>query len=268
MLSNLCTGELYLGLGRGTAKMEYDAFDIDMEEARDRYRECLDVLQLGLSGETFEYAGEHVALRRAARIRPTPVAERVHLFGAVGSVPSAPLMADLGLAPLNICQFPTHILEKIMTDWTARAEEVGFPDEVRRPVVAHCLMAETDDAAFALARRHLSEFFALQSKHYEADLDAWADIKGYEQFSRYFENLKRLAEPENIDEFAAQNLVGSSATVARRVEELAAIGFNHIVIHPATLGIPRAIRHDTLAHFATTVAPEFSATFRPAAVAE
>ena len=45
MLSNLCSGNLYLGLGRGTAKLEYDVFDINMEEARDRFKDCYEVLK-------------------------------------------------------------------------------------------------------------------------------------------------------------------------------------------------------------------------------
>ena len=59
MLSNLTEGELFIGVGRGTAKMEYDAFDVNMEQARDRLRECLEIMRLGLTGEPFTYAGEH-----------------------------------------------------------------------------------------------------------------------------------------------------------------------------------------------------------------
>ena len=260
MLSNLTDGELFIGVGRGTAKMEYDAFDVDMEHARGRLRECLEIVRLGLSGEPFTYAGEHFRIGRTVRIRPTPQADRIHLFGAIGSPESAIVTGAMGVAPLNICQFPFHILEKMMGSWNEGADSVGFAGG-RRPVVAHCLMAETDEEAFALARRHLSEFFRLQSAHYEADSEPWTDIKGYEQFNRYFGNLLALSKPENIDKFSAHNFVGSAQTVAAQVERLRDIGFNHIMIHPATVGVPRAVRHDTLRRFATAVAPEFSDAF-------
>ncbi len=265
MLSNLCTGDLYLGLGRGTAKLEYDAFGIDMEEARDRFKDCYEILKRGLSGEPFSYQGKHYATNREVRIRPTPKTERIHLYGALGSPQSAPIMAEMGLAPLNTCQFPFHILEKAMAAWDQQAAASGYPEDPGRPVMAHTLIADSDDEAMDLARRHLSEFFQLQTRHYEADADYWADIKGYEQFSRFFKNLTRLADPDNIGDFAAHNFVGSPQTVAEQVEKLAAIGFNHIIVHPATVGVPRALRHDVLRRFAKSVAPEFSSDFANAA---
>lgn len=268
MLSNLTDGELYIGVGRGTAKMEYDAFDINMEDARGRLRECLEIIRLGLSGEPFTYAGEHFRIGRTLEIRPRPRAERIHLFSAIGSPESARLTGEMGVAPLNICQFPFHVLEKIMASWNEGADQSGFRDAGRQPVVAHCIMAETDDEAFELARTHLSEFFRQQSDHYEADSTPWTGIKGYEQFNKYFGNLLALSKPENIDKFSAHNFVGSAETVAGQVERLRDIGFNHIMVHPATVGIPRELRHDTLKRFAEAVAPQFSSKFRGATAAQ
>ncbi|MBS28681.1 MAG: LLM class flavin-dependent oxidoreductase [Alphaproteobacteria bacterium] len=261
MLSNLVDGDLFIGVGRGTAKMEYDAFDVNMEDARGRLRECLEIIDLGLSGEPFTYDGEHFKIGRTIQIRPVPQPDRVHLFGAIGSPESARLTGEMKVAPLNICQFPFHILEKMYASWNEGAANVGFADGGRRPVVAHCLMADTDEEALAMARTHLSRFFRLQSVHYEADSEPWTDIKGYEQFNRYFGNLLALSQPENIDKFSAHNFVGSAKTVAGQVERLHDIGFNHIIVHPATVGVPREIRHDTLRRFATSVAPGFSGAF-------
>lgn len=261
MLSNLCTGNLYLGLGRGTAKLEYDAFGLNMEEARERFKDCYEILKRGLSGEPFSYQGKFFSTNREVRIRPTPKTERIHLYGALGSPQSATIMAEMGLAPLNTCQFPFHILEKAMAAWGEQAAVSGYPEDTGRPVLAHTLIADSDDEAMELARRHLSEFFKLQTLHYEADADVWIDIKGYEQFSRFFQNLTKLSDPDNIDGFAGHNFVGSPQTVSEQVEKLASIGFNHFIVHPATVGVPRALRHDVLRRFAETVAPEFSPEF-------
>ena len=265
MLSTLCTGNLYIGVGRGTAKMEYDAFGIDMEDARGRLRECLDIVRRGLDGEAFDYAGEHFNIRRKVTIRPRPHGERVKLFGAIGSPESARLTGEMGVAPLNICQFPFHVLERVLNSWNEGAAAVGFTDNGHRPVVAHCLMADSDEEARAMARRYLSDYFRLQRRHYESDSQPWTNIKGYEQFNKYFNNLIALSEPENIDRFSAHNFVGSAETVAGQVEKLRDIGFNHIMVHPATVGVPRAVRHDTLKRFATDVAPRFTAQFASAA---
>ncbi len=238
---------------------------MDMEEARERFKDCYEILKRGLAGETFSYQGKYVSTKREIKIRPTPQSERIHLYGAIGSPQSAPIMAEMGLAPLNTCQFPFHILEKAMAAYNEQAAVSGQPDDPLRPVMAHTLIADSDDEAMDLARQHLSAFFALQVTHYEADADVWVDIKGYEQFSRFFQNLSRLADPDNIGDFAAHNFVGSAQTVAEQVEKLAAIGFNHIIVHPATVGVPRALRHDVWRRFATDVAPAFSPAFASAA---
>jgi alkanesulfonate monooxygenase SsuD/methylene tetrahydromethanopterin reductase-like flavin-dependent oxidoreductase (luciferase family) len=70
-----------------------------------------------------------------------------------------------------------------------------------------------------------------------------------------FANLRQLSDPANLGGFMAQNLVGSPETVARRVRQLADLGFNYFVISNATYGVPRAVRHETIRLFAEEVMP-------------
>ena len=56
MLNGMTRGTLHLGIGRGTAKMEYDAYNIDMNEARARFAECYRIVEKGLTGEPFTQA--------------------------------------------------------------------------------------------------------------------------------------------------------------------------------------------------------------------
>lgn len=257
MLTHLSQGELHLGLGRGTAKLEYDAYGVDMEEARDRFREGVEILQRAFSGAAFRYDGDDYRIEREVRIRPEPQTDRIHLYGAIGSPPSATIMADLGLPPLCVSQFPPHVLEKIMANWNERATENGLEASSARPIAVNIFMADTDDEARDIARRHLAPFFALQAEHYEAEADHWQNIKGYEQFSRFFANLEKLADPANLDPFMDLNMIGASDTVAERLRGFLDLGYNYIVLQCATEGIPRATRHDTLRRFAADVAPNF-----------
>jgi alkanesulfonate monooxygenase SsuD/methylene tetrahydromethanopterin reductase-like flavin-dependent oxidoreductase (luciferase family) len=232
-----------------------------MEEARDRFKDCYEVLKRGLNGDEFCYSGKYFNTNRKIKIRPTPNTERIHLYGALGSPQSATIMAEMGLAPLNTCQFPFHVLEKAMNAWDQQASLSGYPSDTRRPVMAHTILAESDDEAMDLARIHLSKFFKLQSDHYEAESDFWINIKGYEQFSRFFKNLNLLSNPDNIDNFSSHNLVGSPKKICDQVEKLVGIGFNHIIVHPATVGVPRELRHEVLKQFAEKVGPEFTTNF-------
>lgn len=259
MLSHFCTGELHLGFGRGTAKLEYDAYGVDMAEARGRYAECMEILVRALGGEAFDYQGEYYRIGRRVHLRPTPKRDKIHFYGAVGSIENAPTNADMGMPILTNTQFPPHMLEKILAAWRGRAAEIGLKTNGVLPISANCHIADSDDEARETARGYLAKFFGLQADHYEADADHWKDIEGYQQFSRTFGNLRRLADPANLDKFLDYQLIGTPKTVADRLGVLRDFGFNHVIINCAREGVAAEIRHDILTRFAREVAPKFRA---------
>src|ERR1700689_5227239 len=97
MLNLLTRGRLHLGIGRGTARMEYDAYNIDMNEGRARFAEVFRIVEQGLAGKPFTYQGKFWNIDRPIRIRPDPVDKPVHFYGAIGSPASAEVMGDLGI---------------------------------------------------------------------------------------------------------------------------------------------------------------------------
>jgi alkanesulfonate monooxygenase SsuD/methylene tetrahydromethanopterin reductase-like flavin-dependent oxidoreductase (luciferase family) len=121
MLNGMTTGTLHLGIGRGTAKMEYDAYNVDMNEARARFAECYRIVEKGLAGEPFTHDGRFWKIERPLRLRPEPVAKKVRFYGAIGSAASAEVMGDLGVAPICLSTFPDKLLAKIPERWSARA---------------------------------------------------------------------------------------------------------------------------------------------------
>ena len=255
MLQTLTDGDLMIGMGRGTAKLEYDAMRVPMGEARDRFAECWDVLQLALAGKPFSYAGTHLKIDRPITVRPILGERRPQFFGAIGSPESAEIMGDLGLAPLSLSQFPDYLLVKILSRWRARATAKGVPASVTLPVSTKCFIGDTDAAAREEARGHLARFYKLQAEHYTTDSTPWGDIAGYQQFAKIFANMKAMGDPAKNDPILDRSLIGSPETVARRINELRAIGFDYILISNATAGVPREVRHRMMRRFADEVAP-------------
>ncbi|MCO6416585.1 LLM class flavin-dependent oxidoreductase [Siccirubricoccus sp. KC 17139] len=248
MLQTLTEGELHIGMGRGTAKSEYDAFGIPMETARDRFRACWETVRRAVETGTL---GEGTALR-------PPFDRRPHFYGAIGSPESAGIMAGLGLPPLCLSSFPDHLLKRILDTWKARTAEAGGATQATFPISIKCFVAETDEAAREQALRYLPDFFALQVRHYQSDHAPWGDIPGYQQFNKMFANLRSLSDPANLGPYLAMNLVGSAETVTRRLRQIAALGFNYFLISNATYGVPRAVRHETIRRFAGEVIPRMS----------
>ena len=256
MVATISTGPLYIGMGRGTAKLEYDAMRVSMEEARERFQETWDVTQLALKGESFTYQGKYLQLDRPIQVRPVLDANRkIEFFGAIGSPGSAEIMAELGLRPLALSQFPDHMLVKILDRWNARNDQVGKASPDILPISAKCFIGDTDEQAREEARGYLASFYKLQAEHYTSDSTPWGDIAGYEQFAKIFANMKLMGDPTQNDPIINRSLVGTPETVARRVNELRAIGFNYMLVSNAMAGVPRDVRHNMMRRFAEEVIP-------------
>lgn len=263
MLNSLTRGRLHIGVGRGTAKLEYDAFGVDMREARGRFAEAMRILRLALAGEPFTFEGRYHRVPNPIALRPRPVAKPINFYGAIGSPGSAEIMADLGLPPLCLSTFPDHLLAKILGTWRARTQAAGGEtDAVNVPVSIKLLVADTDAEAQALGRRYFPTFFAQQCTHYEVDRNPWEGIEDYKNFARMFANLRRLTDPNELGPYMRMNLVGSPETIRARIEELAAVGFNYFMVTATTPGFPKSLQRESLTRFAREVAPAYSAAFR------
>ena len=257
MLQIMSKGKLHLGLGRGTAKYEFDVFGLDMAEARVRFKEVLEIIRLGLSGERFSYEGKFYQVHNV-RIRPRVADTMPNFYGAIGSRESATVMADLDLPPLCLLSFPDYMLQKILAEWEAATRERG--GDVNRPKAASAklYMADTDEEALALAREYMPEYFRLHAEHYETEADHWSNIPGYQQHSKAFANLRRMADPDNLDRYLDLQLVGSAATVTAKVARLQELGFDYITVGTSAPQVPREVRLDTLRRFAEEVMPRFT----------
>ena len=256
MLRTLAKGRLDIGMGRGTAKLEYDAMRVPMDEARDRFRECWEVTQLALRGEPFTYEGQFVSIDKPITMRPhIDPSREINFYGAIGSPASAEIMADLGLTPLSLAQFPDYMLVKILDKWRARAGQRGMNTNVSLPISAKCFIGDTVEEAREEARGHLARFYRLQAEHYTTDTTPWDDIPGYEQFAKIFANMRLMGDPAQNDPILDRSLVGTPETVARQINALRAIGFDYFIISNATHGVAREPRHRMMRRFAEEVMP-------------
>ena len=260
MLSHLTDQKLYIGLGRGTAKYEYDAFGVSMPEARERFREAWEILDRAMEGTPFTYQGAHFRVEQPVRVRPTPRREQIDFFGAIGSASSTQVMAELGLAP--ICTSFGALTPELLPAWESRAREVGTLDRVSplRPLLVNTIVADSDREAVDEAKEFMPRYMEAQVQHYGAHHVDIAGVRGYEAWVSTFERWKELTDPEQIPCWTGAQIVGSPETVARRVQEFADAGFNHIILHTVTPGTPREAQLRWATRFALEVAPRFSST--------
>lgn len=255
MLSNMTEQPLYIGLGRGTAKYEYDVHGLDMTKARELFAGTWQVLDEAMTGQTFEHNG------RKVRVRPTPVPGRVEFFGAIGSQASTKVMADLGLAPM--CTSFGALTSTLLPEWETHARAAGTYDKVSklRPLLVNTIVADTDEDAIDEAKLYMSRYMEAQVNHYDAHHVDISGVKGYEAWTSTFERWKVLCDPEQIPTWTDGQIIGGPDAVARRVQDFIDDGFNHIILHTATPGTPRAVQQRWAEKFAREVAPRFAPAF-------
>jgi alkanesulfonate monooxygenase SsuD/methylene tetrahydromethanopterin reductase-like flavin-dependent oxidoreductase (luciferase family) len=263
MLSLLTEQPLHLGLGRGTAKYEFDAFGLEMRDSRERFRETYEILEKALAGGEFSYAGEQITLPKRVEVRPRVAGvttDRIHCYGAIGSPGSASVMAELGLPPLctTIGDFETQ--KRILQTWTETARERGLATDGMKPIMINCIIADTDAEAIAQAQEYIPLFMQAQIDHYTPDETNWEELPDYRAWKGQFEGMRAKTDPANIPAWAEYQLVGSPETVAERVQQYVDVGFNHLFLHTATPGVPHEVRRQWASRFALEVAPRFQGT--------
>jgi alkanesulfonate monooxygenase SsuD/methylene tetrahydromethanopterin reductase-like flavin-dependent oxidoreductase (luciferase family) len=267
MLAGLTRGDLQIGCGRGTSRHEYYTMGVDMSQARERFDETLDILRLALTGKPFTYTGQFHSYPREICIHPNPQQKRINLYGAVGSVPSAKLMAERAVPPLFTSAFPNRMLGEMVSGWKSHMQASDKSIDVDFNIQGQLLIADTDEEAYALGREYYPLFFKMMVEHYEVEKSASVGVQGYEDFEKVFASYRRWGtEPGAIDQWLGRQFVGSAETVSRRMQELIDLGFNSFGFTPHVYGVPNDIRRDCMRRFAEDVAPNFSPSFRPRTV--
>jgi alkanesulfonate monooxygenase SsuD/methylene tetrahydromethanopterin reductase-like flavin-dependent oxidoreductase (luciferase family) len=187
LLDNLLQGRrLTLGLGRGAAIREFDAFRIPMSEARARYNESVDIIQKALSQEWFSYDGEVFKIPETT-VRPrfrNPQRLLDDLRAGWASPESLPLAAQAGLGMLLTNQ----------KSWADYGHEVVRFNDIRaengwnpvQPIVvirAACFDSEAE--AWSTMRNYTLEGQLSSTLHYQFDdPDRFSVTKGYESYGK------------------------------------------------------------------------------------
>jgi alkanesulfonate monooxygenase SsuD/methylene tetrahydromethanopterin reductase-like flavin-dependent oxidoreductase (luciferase family) len=259
MLTMMTDAPVRIGLGRGNAPLEYEAFGQEMGEAKDRFQECWEIIQLAMKGEPFSYKGRYLSVPREVRLRPTPRLDNLTFHGAIGAPSSALKIAELGLPPMLTGHTPLEQQKKVLASWTEAAMQHGMDPDAIKLASPILVMADTDEEAQELARRHVPRWYQLQVEHYAFDAERYADVPHYQSFAEMHKRRLVYCDPANIGPLIESSLIGSAATVRAKLERFFAVGYNYVLVVPSLPGLPHGLRQDWLTRFARDVMPHFAA---------
>ena len=163
MLDVLSNGRLDLGIGRGVLKAEYELFDVDEAESQGRFHESLEVIIRAWTQDSVSYDGKYYKVREVTAL-PKPI-QQPHppVWSACAVTPESFTWAgQKGFHPMTIpFAYPKHedLKAKLDLYWSA-LKAAGHDPETRDVLgVYHLYVADTDEAAHALARKHFTKYW-------------------------------------------------------------------------------------------------------------
>ena len=199
VLDNLLMGrKLTLGLGRGAAKREFDAYRIPMDESRDRFAESLGVLRKALTQEWFSHDGRFYHIPETTiRPRPRNPEELLSRMRVAWTSPQTlPITANSGLGMLMTNQKSWEEYRQDVTEFNrVRASKGWAPTQPT--VVINVACFDTEAEAWDVIRKHEIEAQDSVLRHYGwKDAERFRQTKGYEQYARFSE----VANERSIEE--------------------------------------------------------------------
>jgi alkanesulfonate monooxygenase SsuD/methylene tetrahydromethanopterin reductase-like flavin-dependent oxidoreductase (luciferase family) len=254
-----------IGLGRGVARREFDALAVPREESRQRFAECLDILELALTTEAFSYDGEIFRIPETS-LRPQPLTRDLpsRFYGASATNTSLEFMARRGLKPLAIGNKPlSESAEDLKLVNRYRAEQGLPPCQSKNVMFMYC---SNDPEQIRTALGYVDQANRAIFNHYDfGNRAAFADVKGYEAYAAGQANTTASDAPrteasksEEVDQvYNLDNmLIGTPDEIIARIErQQKASSYSEIAIHPALGGMDFAMAEKSVKLFAEEVLP-------------
>jgi alkanesulfonate monooxygenase SsuD/methylene tetrahydromethanopterin reductase-like flavin-dependent oxidoreductase (luciferase family) len=248
-----------LGFGRGLAKKEYEAFGVEMSEARGRFDQSAEIILEILETGIAEYETEFFKQDRI-EIHPKPETNwREKGFQSVAMSPDSGIAAaDLGAAMMSFVQLPWEQHHEAVEAWRARFREVHPDKKPGAPVFSDFTYCHEDPkVAEDVAREYLSNYFLSVIKHYDFDGTHWGDTKGYQSYQAGADAIREAGLEAAAEGFVQSQLWGTPEEIiegwTKRVEKT---GELRPAMAVSYAGMPFEMVQDSLKLIGSKVVPE------------
>jgi alkanesulfonate monooxygenase SsuD/methylene tetrahydromethanopterin reductase-like flavin-dependent oxidoreductase (luciferase family) len=220
LLDHLSGGRVVVGFGRGLAKREFDAFRVNFSESRERFEQAAGIIVRGLETGFVEGDTPHYRQPRI-EVRPRPFKtfrDRTYMVGM--SPQSIETAGRLGLGCMKFAQGPWEAAKtEIDRHRDLFEQSMGFA--APPPIAADCMVCDPNlKRAQALAREHITRYWAQLMEHYELLSDNFA--KAGAAYASYAEQTKQFRSADQqalIDSYIEANIWGDPARILDKLQE-------------------------------------------------
>jgi alkanesulfonate monooxygenase SsuD/methylene tetrahydromethanopterin reductase-like flavin-dependent oxidoreductase (luciferase family) len=258
MLDLLCGGRLRLGLGRGLARREFEAFRVSMDESRGRFDEAAPMIIKALETGFIEGDGPFYKQPRV-EIRPRP---KYPMDGRIYAVASS---ED---SVVSATKLGAHMVMFADRPWDMRAPVIERGRELHRefhgtepPAVMltdFCVCGTSLDETEEWARKYQGKFVESNFDHYEFLGTHFQNVKGYDSYQQKAEIARKGGGLEAaVDGFMKAASWGTPERILRELEaRRALVGEFELNVAFRFGGVPFEIAEQGLRMFAKEVLPE------------
>jgi alkanesulfonate monooxygenase SsuD/methylene tetrahydromethanopterin reductase-like flavin-dependent oxidoreductase (luciferase family) len=184
MLDQLSRGRFELGVGRGIVPYEMAYFNLHHLETEEIYREALEVILRGLTGDVLEHRGPRYTYRKVPMILRPFQQPHPPLWYGLGHLDGAEWAAahNVHVITNNTCEMSRPLFERYREVWQRTRNGAAMP---RLGMSRHVVVASTDAEAEALARPNYAAWYANLTK-------LWRDFGSIPiRFARDFDEARQ-----------------------------------------------------------------------------
>jgi alkanesulfonate monooxygenase SsuD/methylene tetrahydromethanopterin reductase-like flavin-dependent oxidoreductase (luciferase family) len=210
--------EFLVGVGRGSAKIEFDLFGLELGESNEMFKEYWEIIKLLLTEENVTYKGRFRSFENLT-VLPRPrskdlVEKTVYSWGSRTSLEYA---AGAAFNPLFVAQGDAAKQTKDMADFNAIRIENGL-DPVK-PVMHLNLFVDQDPVrAQEVGRQYLKNFYSATLDHYQRlEPKVFQAAGNYAETAAIAERNSKRDREELLEDMANIQPVGTPEQVLEQV---------------------------------------------------
>lgn len=259
ILDILSKGRMLLGFGRGLAKVEYEGFDVDMDDSRTRYTEAMEMVLEGLEKGTIQKDGQAYK-QPEAEIYPRSERgwrDRLHVIAM--SPPSTLAAAESGgtLMCFNY-QYELEQQAEQFDAWRIRYKEVHGEDPPPPVLLDFAYCHEDPEQADANMRQYLGFFYNAMVDHYEFDGQHFATTEQYQHYADGASMLRESGRAAAFEYFYGLQWKGSPEQMVEQMQKRReVIGDFQQMVLVSYGGMPYEMVHRSIELMSEKVFPAF-----------
>ncbi len=244
MLDHLSGGRLELGIGRGVNKIELKFYNVDMEQSRAMFDEALQVVLMGLTGDTLDFQGQYydydmVPMEIAPAQQPHPP-----IWYPTSNLQSVPWVAKRGFNTIFAGELD-HIAEQVRS--YKEHLDPSLQGATRFGIHPFIVVAPTDEEALEVGEA------AYRTHH-----DNLAHLKSWKGRTTEMTRTQNLKAPHTLRDAIDQGWAAAGSPTAVR-DQLCTIldktACNYVLYTPVSGNTPTDFGLRALDLFAEQVVP-------------